>query len=199
MRALVLLAAAGAALALAAAASAHPPGPALSVAIEALRKVPVSYNTESGFTELEAEAISRRLGGSKDVAVALVAPSAIMLAGPDATAKDVAAHLGGGRAYVVASGPRIGAWAGKGSEDDVRALEQQARAAHRGQPPALVVAELAGLLAERQRQEAADEPPAWLWPAVAVGSLLVLLLGAVWLRSRRRPAAAEAEAATPRP
>ena len=46
-------------------------GTALSVAIEALRKVPVSYNTESGFTELEAEAIFRRLAGSEDVAVAL--------------------------------------------------------------------------------------------------------------------------------
>ena len=197
MRAPALVAVVCAALALAGAAPAHPPGPALSVAIEALRKVPVSYNTESGYTELEAEAIFRRLGGSKDVAVALVAPSAIMLAGPDATAKDVAAHLDGDRAYVIASGSRIGAWAGKGSEADVSALEQQARAAHRGQPPALVVAELAGLLAEHQRQEAADDPPAWLWPSVAIGSLLAVLLGAVWLRSRRR--AGEPEAATPRP
>ena len=196
MRALALVAAACAALVLSStAALAHPPGPALSVAIEALRKVPVSYNTESGFSELEAEAIFRRLAGSKDVAVALVAPSAIMVAGPDATARDVAAHIGGDRAYIVASGPRMGAWAGKDSEADVRALEQQARAAHRGQPPALAVAELAGLLAERQRQEAADDPPAWLWPAVAAASLLAVLLGAVWLRSRR-PAA---EAATPRP
>lgn len=199
MRALVLLAAAGGALAVSAAALAHPPGPALSVAIEALRKVPVSYNTESGFTELEAEAIFRRLAGSNDVGVALVAPSAIMLAGPDATAKDVAAHLGGGRAYIVASGSQLGAWAGKGSEDDVRALERQARASHRGQPPSLVVAELAGLLVERQREEAADDPPPWLWPAVAVGSLLVLLLGAVWLRSRRPAAETGAGAATPRP
>jgi len=197
VRALALLAAACAALALTQVAFAHPPGPALSVAIEALRKVPVSYNTESGYSELEAEAIFRRLAGSTDVGVALVAPSAIMLAGPDATAKDVAAHVGGDRAYIVASGSRIGAWAGKGSEDDMRTLEQRARAAHRGQAPALVVAELAGLLAERQRQEAADDPPPWLWPTVAVGSLLVLILGAVWLRSRRP--AAKAEAATPRP
>ena len=194
MRVLVLLAAC-AALALSAAAAAHPPGPALSVAIEALRKVPVSYNTESGYSELEAEAIVRRLAESKDVGVALVAPSAIMLAGPDATARDVAAHLGDDRAFIVASGSQIGAWAGKGSEDDVRALERRARDAHRGQPPALAVAELAGLLAERQRLEAADDPPAWLWPSVAIGSLLVLLFGAVLLRSRR-PAA---RAATPRP
>jgi len=194
VRVLVLLAA-GAALALSAAAAAHPPGPALSVAIEALRKVPVSYNTESGYSELEAEAIVRRLAESKDVGVALVAPSAIMLAGPDATARDVAAHLGDDRVYIVASGSQIGAWAGKGSEDDVRSLERRARDAHRGQPPALAVAELAGLLAERQRLEAADDPPAWLWPSVAIGSLLVLLFGAVLLRSRR-PAA---RAATPRP
>jgi len=191
----VLLAAVCAALALSAAAPAHPPGPALFVAIEALREVSVSYNTESGYSELEAEAIVRRLAGSEDVGVALVAPSAIMLAGPDATARDVAAHLGDDRAYIVASGSQIGAWAGKGSEDEVHALERRARAAHHGQPPALAVAELAGLLAERQRLEAADDRPEWLWPGVAIGSLLVLLLGAVWLRARR-PAA---RAATPRP
>jgi hypothetical protein len=192
VRALALLVSVAAVSAWASTAAAHPPGPALGVAIEALRTVPVSYNTESGFTELEADAVQRRLAGSDEVAVALVAPSAILVGGAEATARDVAAHLGDGRVYVVASGTRLGAWAGEDDADEVRALV----AGVRGEPAGLAVADLAGQLAERERRQAADDPPAWLWPAVAAGSILVLLLGAVVLRSRR---AAREPAATPRP
>jgi hypothetical protein len=186
LRPLALLAAAAAALCAAAAAHAHPPGPALSVAIEGLRQVPVSYNTESGYTELEADAIGRRLGDSDAVAVALVAPSAILPAGAEATARDVAAHLADDRVYVVASHGRLGAWAGDDDAAEVRALVREVR----GEPPGLAVADLAGRLADRERQAAADAPPGWLWPLVATISLVLLLGAAIGVRSRLGAAAA---------
>jgi hypothetical protein len=155
------------------------------VAIEALRRVPVSYNTDSGYTELEADAIGRRLGDSNDVAVALVAPSAILPAGAEATAREVAAHLHDGRVYVVASHGRLGAWAGDDDAADVRALVREVR----GEPAALAVSDLAGRLADRERLAAEDATPAWLWPLVALISLLVLFGAAVGVRSRLGAAA----------
>lgn len=192
VRLVTLIVAISAALATALPALAHPPGPALGVAIEGLRTVSVSYNTDSGFTELEADAIARRVGDSSTVAVALVAPSAILLSGAEATAKDVAAHLEDGRTYVVASRGRVGVWHDEGDADELRALVGEVRRAHRGQPTALVVADLASRLEERSRADAADDAPAWLWPAVAVGSLAALLAAAIALRRRGRPQPADA-------
>jgi hypothetical protein len=165
-------------------ADAHPPGPALGVAIEALRTVQVSYNTESGFTELEADAVDRRLVDSRDVTVALVAPAALLLAGPAATAREVASHVGRDGAYVVASGRQLGAWSTDIDAAEVDALVSQTRSAMTGQPPSVTVLALVDRLAARERELADDRAPAWLWPTVAVLGLVALLALAVVVRRR---------------
>jgi hypothetical protein len=163
---------------------AHPPGPALGVAIEALQTVHVSYNTESGFTELEADAVNRRLVDSPDVTVALVAPAALLLGGPTATAHEVANHVGRDGAYVVASGRQIGAWSTDIDADELDTLVSQTRSATTGQPPSVTVLALVDRLAARERENADDQPPAWLWPTVAVVGLVALLGLAVLVRRR---------------
>jgi hypothetical protein len=188
-----LVAALAGAVLLSPAAAAHPPGPALGVAIEGLRTVQVSYNTASGFSELEADAVSRQLAGSDAVTVAFVAPEALLLAGPDATAREVANHVGRDGAYVVATGRRLGAWSTDLDADEVSALVADARAATAGQPPSVVVMDLVGRLDDLERESKADAAPGWLWPAVAVAALASLVVVAVAIR-RRSPAARAASA-----
>jgi hypothetical protein len=158
--------------------------------------VQVSYNTASGFTELEADAVSRRLAGSDAVTVAFVSPEALLLAGPDATAREVANHVGRDGAYVVATGTRLGAWSTDLDADEVSALVADARAANAGQPPSVVVTDLVGRLDDREREAAADSAPGWLWPTVAVAALAGLVVLAAVIR-RRSPGARAASAGEP--
>jgi hypothetical protein len=163
-----------AALAGASASDAHDQGPAVARAIEGLRAGPVTYEADSGLTELEADALGRQLATAKDVYVALLAPASLR-SGIEATAEDIGHHLGRPGTYVVSSGRQLDGWSSELSRDRLDELLAQARAT---QPRAIALRELGTAVAAEPTSE--DDRTKWTLVGVGAvglfGALLVLAL-----------------------
>ncbi len=95
---------------------AHGDEPVIPDAVAALQKAPifVDYDAEPTLTELEADALGRRLAAKPGVYVAVLPASASeeLATNPDGVAAEIGRNVGGDGVYVVSVGGRIGTWPG---------------------------------------------------------------------------------------
>jgi hypothetical protein len=175
---------------------AHAPGTAIGRATEALGAGSVSYDPGASLSELDAQAVERRLQASHGIAVALMPATALteVPGGPDSVAAEIARESGVHGTVIVLAGRQLGAWSdavGPGRIDElVRATSAN------GQGAVLqAVLDLIGRVEAEQPAQTHDgsfSVPSWA-VAIAAGLLIVALATGV-MRFRSRSSSSESSA-----
>jgi len=176
-------------LATVAPASAHAPGTAIGRAAEALGAGQISYDPGAALSELDVEAVERRLQATHAIAVALMPATALteVPGGPNGVAAEIARESREHGTLIVLAGRQLGAWSDTVGPDRVDELIRAAQG-NGGDGGLRTVLDLIGRVEAQLPTETNDGSGfvPWWAVAVAVGLAIVALVTGV-LRFRSRP------------
>lgn len=156
----------------AAGAGAHAPSTAIGRAVEALARVPVSYERGAAVSDVEAGNFPSIVGSGPKVAFMPASASSELTGGASAIAEEIAREAELDGTLVVLVGTSLGAWSNDIGEDRLAELVREARAGTSGASPAALVESLV-------RDVQSESPTETRWGWIVAALLIVSALGVV--------------------